>query len=181
MAGFDWTISVGALIQTAAFLVAAIGLIYNAVTTTRAAREKRILHLVEAQNTFYNDDAMLEAYYLIEYGSFSYEADFHGSDLEKKVDRLLVHFENIAWLYQTKVVTIDELDAVAYNYLVIYQDEDIQRYFAVLDKWYARRGITEKPFATFREVGAVIEARRYGSDEVESLPKKNKETVMSDS
>jgi hypothetical protein len=163
MLKFDPTITIGALIQTAAFLVAAFGLIFNALETRRAARQRRILQLVDLQHQFYSDEVMLDAYYLIEYGMFNYDEDFHGSDLEKKIDRLLIHFENIAGLFEAKVVTISELDTVAYNYLVIYQNTEIQKYFAWLDEWYQRRGMKEKPFATFRDVGAVVEQRRFKS------------------
>src|SRR5258706_5517468 len=98
MLKFDPTITIGSLIQTAAFLVAALGLIFNALETRRAARQRRILQLIDLQHQFYSDEAMLDAYYLIEYGIFSYNQDFHGSDLEKKIYRLLIHFENIAGL-----------------------------------------------------------------------------------
>src|SRR5262245_12760877 len=119
---FDPTINIGSLIQTAALLVAALGLIFNALVTRRAARERRIQQLVDLQHQFYSDASMLDAYYMIEYGAFKYDVGFHGSDLEKKIDRLLVHFENIASLFEAKVVSLDELDIVAYNYLVIYQN-----------------------------------------------------------
>lgn len=158
---FDPTITIGALIQTAALLVAAAGLIFNALVTRRAARERRIQQLVQLQHQFYSDESMLDAYYLIEYGSFEYDDNFHGSDLEKKIDRLLVHFENIASLFDAKVVSLKELDIVAYNYLMIYQNREVKRYFEWLDSWYKMRGIKERPFDTFRTVGAVVEKRRY--------------------
>jgi hypothetical protein len=160
---FDPTITIGSLIQTAALLVAALGLIFNALVTRRAARERRIQQLVDLQCQFYSDAALLDAYYLIEYGGFEYDAAFHTSELEKKIDRLLVHFENIASLFEAKVVSLDELDIVAYNYLVIYQNPEIQQYFHWLDSWYKTRGIKERPFDTFRKVGATVEKRRYKS------------------
>jgi len=158
---FDPTITIGALLQTGALLVAALGLIFNALVTRRAARERRIQQLVDLQHQFYSDESMLDAYYLLEYGDFSYDDTFHGSELEKQIDHLLVHFENIASLFQAKVVSIAELDIVAYNYLVIYQNPQIQRYFGWLDIWHDNRGIKERPFDTFRSVGAIVEKRRY--------------------
>lgn len=158
---FDPTINIGSIIQTAAFLIAALGLIFNALVTRRAARERRIQQLVDLQHQFYSGASMLDAYYLIEYGEFKFDTDFHGSDREKKIDRLLVHFENIASLFQAKVVSLAELDIVAYNYLVIYQDPEINRYFEWLDSWYKIRGMRERPFDTFRSVGAIVETRRY--------------------
>jgi len=158
---FEPTLTISALIQAAALLVAALGFAFNAWETRRATRQRRIQQLVYLQHQFYSDAAMLDAYYLIEYGRFSYVADFHGSELEKKVDRLLVHFENIASLFQAKVVSISELDVVAYNYLVIYQNNEVQAYFEWLDSWYERRGMKEKPFESFRAVGALVEQRRF--------------------
>ncbi len=161
MLKFEPTITIGALIQAAALLVAALGLAFNALETRRATHQRRIQQLVDLQHKFYSDAEMLDAYYLIEYGDFTYDVNFHGSDLEKKIDRLLVHFENIATLFQAKVVSLSELDIVAYNYLVIYQNAQIQEYFSWLDTWYERRGIKEKPFEIFRAVGAVVEERRF--------------------
>lgn len=136
MLKFDTTVTIDALIQTAALLIAAMGLLFSAVETRRATRQRRIQQLVNLQHQFYSDEAMLETYYLIEYGDFIYTDNFHGSDLERKIDRLVVHFENIANLFQAKVVSLSELDIVAYNYLVIYQNVEMQNYFSWLDSWY---------------------------------------------
>jgi len=157
---FDPTITIGALLQTAGLLVAALGLIFNALVTRRAARERRIQQLVDLQRQFYSDESMVDAYYLIQYGRFTYDAAFHGSDLEKQIDRLLVHFENIASLFEAKVVSIAELDIIAHRYLVIYQNPEIQRYFEWLDSLYKERGIEARLFDTFRKVGAIVEKRR---------------------
>ena len=161
MLTFEPKATVGDLIQAVALLVAAGGLILTAIETRRSARQRRVQQIVELQHQFYSDADLMDAYYLIEYGEFEYDGNFHGSKLEKSMDRLLVHFESIASLYEAKVVSARELDIVAYNYLVIYQNRGIQQYFDWLDSWYKTRGIKEQPFGTFRAVGAVVERRRF--------------------
>ena len=81
---FEPTLTISALIQAVALLVTALGLAFNALETRGATRQRRIQQLVDLQHQFYSDAAMLDAYYLIEYGRFSYDADFHGSELEKR-------------------------------------------------------------------------------------------------
>ena len=46
---------------------------------------------------------MMEIYYKIEYGEFEYDENFHQSDEEKKLDKLLGFFENIAKLYLMRI------------------------------------------------------------------------------
>lgn len=154
-------ITTGDLIQAAALLVAALGLVLTALETRRSARQRRVQQIVDLQSKFYGDPDLMEAYYSIEYDRFVYDESFHGSELEKKVDRLLVHFENIGGLFQEGVVSLRELDFVSYNYLMIYQNEQVKRYLEWLDQWYLERGMKEVPFCSFREVGASLEKRKY--------------------
>lgn len=161
MVVFKNEISIGDLIQFSGLLIATGGLALTALQTSRANRLSRAQQVIDLQGRFLADRNLVDTYYLIEYQQFAYDKDFHGSELEKRTDRLLQCFENIAMLFEANVIALSDLDAVAYNYLMIYQDQHIQRYFEWLDTWYQQRGMNEIPFGVFRKVGALLEKRRF--------------------
>jgi hypothetical protein len=103
------------------------------------------------------DSDVLEIYYKIEYGEFRYDNEFHRSEEEIKLDKLIDMYDNIAKLYQLGNFTLQDLSYVAYRYLRVYQDEDVRRYLSFLDGWYIQRGMKVKPFFAFREVGQILE------------------------
>ena len=158
---FKNELTVGDLIQAIAVLLAAAGLVFSALQTKRANRQSRAQQVIDLHGRFLDDPALVDAYYKIEYQEFEYGDGFHGSELEKHVDRLLQCFENMATLVDAGVLEASDLDPVAYHYLVIYQDAGVQRYFQWLDEWYVQRGMDETPFGVFRKVGVQLEIRRY--------------------
>jgi hypothetical protein len=57
--------------------------------------------------------------------------------------------------------TLEDMDYVAYNYLVVYQDSSVRSYLTFLDEWYKERGMEVKPYSSFRRVGRVLEGEYY--------------------
>ena len=154
-------ITIGDLIQALALIVASVGLFLNLVQMKAANKQKRAEHIVNLHNQFSLDKDVLDIYYKIEYGRFDYAPEkFHGSDEEKQLDKLLDVFDNIAKLYLLDNFTLKDLDYVAYNYLVVFQDASVTEYLKFLDNWYAERGMKVKPYFAFRSVGQILE-REY--------------------
>jgi hypothetical protein len=161
-------ISIGDLIQALAFIIAAVGLFLNLAQMKAANRQKRAEFIINLHNQFSLDKDVLDIYYKIEYGEFTYEPEeFHSSDEEKKLDKLLDVFDNIAKLYLLNNFTLGDLDYVAYNYLVIYQDESVKKYFGFLDKWYVERGVKVKPYSAFRNVGNTLEEKYFDNEQLQ--------------
>jgi hypothetical protein len=155
-------VTVGDLIQACALIFAAIGLFLNLAQMKAANRQKRAEYIISLHNQFSLDEDVLDIYYKIEYGRFVYEQQaFHGSDEEKKLDKLLDVYDNIAKLYLLKNFTIRDLNYVAYSYLVVYQDQAIKTYLSFLDKWYVERGMKVKPYEAFRIVGDILEGKYF--------------------
>lgn len=153
--------TIGDLIQASALLIAAAGLVLTAVQTRRSNSQRRVEDVLRLERELFDRAALEEAYYLVEYGNFTYDEAFHGSELEKSIDSLLRGFDKIAILLEKGAITLDEVSLVTYHYLVLYQDSEIQKYFAFLDQWYPRRGIEEKPFGAFRRVGSILEKSKF--------------------
>ncbi len=56
--------------------------------------QNRIEYIVKLYNEFVNDENMIKMYYKLEYSEFIYNDNFHGSEEEKKLDKLLGYFSN---------------------------------------------------------------------------------------
>lgn len=106
----------------------------------------------------------IDIYYKIEYGKFDYNEEFHESSEEKRLDKLLGFFENIAKLYIMKNITLDDLRYFAYEFLVIYQDNSVKQYIRFLEQWFSRRGIKIKPYEAFQKVGKILEKEVYNHE-----------------
>ena len=144
-----------------ATIFASIGLFFTAFQIRASTQQKRAQYVSDFLKSFWSDQAILEAYYLIEYSKFHYPEDFHGSDLEKKVDRLLECLGSFAKLHRAGLLPFEDLSLVRYEYLVVYQNEGIRKYIQVLDEWYKTRCIEARPFDEFRIVGEALEKRYY--------------------
>lgn len=107
---------------------------------------------------------MNKIYYEIEYGKFEYDVAFHQSEKEIPLDNLLEHYESIAKLYLLSNFTLEDLQYLSYNYLIVYQNESVQKYLTFLDKWYEDRGMKVKPYYDFRVVGKILEKKYFDTE-----------------
>ena len=154
-------------IKIVAVLLAAIGLIMNAIQLGRATRQRRIEQVTEILWKLYDDEDLREIYYKIEYNEFEYEqSNFHGSDIERKLDKLLALMDSIAKLTAMGLIKKNDLELISYEYLAIYQNRSINQYFNFLDNWAKNgRGLKRTPFDDFRRIGKILEKqskrRRY--------------------
>jgi hypothetical protein len=158
-------------IATALTFAAAAWQLYESNRQTKkAAIQKRSEYIIDLYDKFVNDDDMIEVYYSIEYLEFSYnpterfpnqdfnwDPNFHGTDTEKKLDKLLGHFSNIGRLFCSKILTNDDLQFLKYEFLIIYQNENIKAYLTFLDNWFRVRKIMDKKFAYFRTAAEILE------------------------
>ena len=106
---------------------------------------------------------MMSMYYEIEYGKFHYDGSFHQSDKEKKLDKLLGCFENVAKLWHMDNLTLEDVRIVAYEYIIVYQYSAVQEYLSFLDNWFSKRGIRVKPYASFRKLGKRLQQEYFGA------------------
>ena len=123
----------------------------------KSAIQKRSEYIIDLYNTFVNDKDMVDIYYKLEYSDFKYDGSFHGSDTEKKLDKLLGHFSNIGRLYYANILTREDLKFLEYEFLVIFQNKNIKSYLAFLDNWFKVRGIKDQKFDYFRQTGQLLE------------------------
>jgi hypothetical protein len=158
---FKNEVTVGDILTLLGLLVASIGLFFTWLSMRRGNRQARAQFLIDLLNQYRSDADLLSMYYEIEYGEFAYDGNFHTSEKEKKLDKLLGYFENIAKLWRMGNITVDDVQIVAYEIIVLYQDNAVKEYLAFLDEWFAERGIKARPYAAFRDLGEVLQQRFY--------------------
>ena len=149
------------IIQSAIASLAAVGLFLNLLHLKTARRRKSAEFFLGFTQQYSTDSDILDARYLIEYNRFEFDERFSGSRIEKSVDKLLAYYDTVSRLVLMKQLKIEDLKSLAYGILVVYQNDEIKRYFDFLDDWYSRRGLATKPFESFRKIAEEVKARFY--------------------
>ena len=91
-----------------------------------------------------------DAPYLIEYGRFEYGPEFHGSDLEPKVDQLLSFLDLVCGFRRSGVFSRDQFARFEYEADRVWHNSEVQKYIAGLSRWYEQAGQSSPPFANLR-------------------------------
>jgi hypothetical protein len=115
-------------------------------------RTHRAQFLNDLYSKLVSDGDIGEAYYLIEYGKFEYGPDFHGSELEPKVDRLLGFVDLVAELHLQGVISRREMAFFDYRFRRLFSDAGVRAYLTFLAAFYERTGTHRDPFSSFQTV-----------------------------
>jgi hypothetical protein len=134
-------------------ILAFIGLMLNYFQMKKEFNKQKAEFLNNIFTEFYSDKDIKEAFYLIEYGEFNYDSgNFHGSELEKKIDKLLFYFDKIGKLYKMNVLTMKEISVLEYEMSRVLKNRQIKNYCEFLDKWYQKNNIDKRAFNNYREL-----------------------------
>lgn len=150
MAAYETIQTIANVATAMTFAAAAWQLWESNQQVKQSAIQKRSEYVIDLYNTFINDKEMISIYYDIEYNKFLYANTFHGSILEKQLDKLLGHFSNIGRLYLLGILTKDDLRFFEYEFLVIHGNKNVQAYLRFLDDWFKAQNINGKKFESFR-------------------------------
>jgi hypothetical protein len=84
------SISIAHAINAILLLMAVVGirLTYRQIRETRLIQKATFFK--DLYTTLYGDSEVRDAFYRVEYGEFTYDDNFHGSEREKVMDRLLL-------------------------------------------------------------------------------------------
>lgn len=123
--------------------------------TLKLKKHKRINMVLQLCEQFYHDNEMLATYYNLEYNRFIFKPEsFKNSEDEKKINKLLSFFSNIAKLYNNGIIDDNAFDFIKYEFRIIYSSEAIQAYFKTLDACKS----SSLKYDVFRQVGKKITA-----------------------
>lgn len=94
--------------EFASIVIGFIGLYIAISEYRRSNRIKRATYIDQLTERLKSDKEIRDMIYDFQYGDFHYTEEFHGSDLEKKVDKTLQYFSYICYLKEKKIITNDE-------------------------------------------------------------------------
>ena len=116
------------LISVLAVAVSAIFALMQWLGSLRVSRAKMVKKLLDAIRS---KPDIREAWYYLEYHEEDewYNDDFHGSDLEKKMDCLLSHMNYICYLIESKILTKKEAELFQYQIRSVSTNNGLQCYF----------------------------------------------------
>jgi hypothetical protein len=137
-------------------LITTAGVVAAFLQIRTGSRAQRAVFLKDLYMQLRTDPEIVKAFYLIEYSEFRYDADFHGSDDEPRIDRLLTLVDLICELHAQSVITKREMAFFEYQFRRIANDKEIVKYLTFLQAFYARNGLDRKPFSAFRAYAAAL-------------------------
>lgn len=123
----------------------------------KANIQNRSQFIIELLSLRTSDQDVLGLLYKIEYQDWKFdEQQFPLSKDEQVLDKLLYFFEQVSILYEIGTITRNDLRLVEYDFLRVFTDEEVQKYFAFLDQTPHGLPTKEADFSTFRKVSDVL-------------------------
>lgn len=155
----EWFKVLIVLILAISVLIASFAFILNlkqSFLNNKVARSKIIS---DTLHSFMDDETIQKAFYEIEYGKFQYKSNFHGSDEEKEIDKLLRHYSNLALMWKNGLLTLKDIYPIQYYIMRICQNSEINKYFDFMKRWTKTAKISSHPFLTLEELGKEIKKK----------------------
>lgn len=147
-----------AAIPVFAAVFAGFGLWLSVIQSRKSNAQVRAKLVAECLQRFCDDRDMQDVFYDIEYAHFMYEeVDFHGTELERKVDKLLLHFSSVALAWRAGLLRVGDLKPLQYIVRRILRDDGIQSYLQFVFEWSSRTNLGEHPFVALAMMGETIE------------------------
>ncbi len=146
---FKNEISVGDIVNIALFILALIGLLFTYRQIKENFKTQKATFFKDLYSIMYTDTSIAKAFYALEYGKFKYDNNFHGSDSEGEIDRLLSFANLVCDLYFQQILTEREMRFFKYRFLRIFTNTDIQNYLKFLTPFYSGVDSGTKPYNGF--------------------------------
>jgi len=147
-----------ALVPTVSAVFAAAGLLLNVLQSRRSNKQARATLVAKFLSDFADDEDMQKIFYDIEYSKFRYDDDFHESESERRLDKLLVHFSNLALAWKSGLLKDDDINPVQYYARRLLRDADVGEYLRFVEVWAADAKLGGHPYQALKSMGKVLGA-----------------------
>ena len=148
--GFRAGFGVGDIVNALVFGSAVVGLFLTWVQIRRNALTQKAIFFKDLYGSIHADPAMSKAFLKIEYSEFRYGPEFHHSEEEVEIDKLLHHCDLICALHLRKLISDKEMSYFEYDFRRIYTNREIRSYFEFLDEFLERLGVKTRSFDSFQ-------------------------------
>lgn len=135
---------------------AAIGLLLNVYQSRRTNAQARAALVAACLKGFAEDEEIHSAFYAIEYPEFKYGPAFHRSDEERRVDKLLGHFANLALAWQSGLLTTKDVRPVQYYLCRVMDNSEVQKYLNFIAGWSKKATDGEHPYAVLSKMTSAL-------------------------
>ena len=125
---------------------AALALILNFIQSCRTNAQARAALVAGCLKGFTDDKDIQNAFYAIEYGTFSYGPAFHNSVQEREIDKLLRHFANLALSWKAGLLSTEDVRPVRYYVLRVMRNAEIGRYMQFISGWSKTAALGLHPY-----------------------------------
>jgi hypothetical protein len=146
------------LIPMVSLTIAALAFSLNVCQTRLTNSLVRAKMVSDSLHIFMDDKTIQNVFYKIEYGKFKYNNDFHGSEEEKEVDKLLRHFSNLALMWKNELLSIKDIHPIQYFILRTVNNSEIQKYLSFIDNWSKTPDIGGHPYVVLRDLCNELES-----------------------
>lgn len=154
----DFTITIGDILSLIGILIAILLAFWQLSITNKQNRSEIILGMMDKHIA---DAETLQMLYMLEYGNFSFEPDkFPMSAEEKILDKLLYSFDQIAKLHELGILKKEDLSLIEYDYLRVFTNIEVQKYFKFLDSTPNGFAIDTIDFKSYRTLAKYLLERR---------------------
>ena len=151
-----WLQLVLIVVPAVSAMFAAAGLFLNFYQSRRTNAQARATLVATCLKGFTDDEEIQRAFYAIEYGEFSYGDDFHKSEREREVDKLLRHFANLALSWKGGLLTAEDIRPVQYYILRVMRNTEIAKYMQFMDSWTAKARLGQHPYAVLGDLSEAL-------------------------
>ena len=147
-------------------LATALGVGVAAHQLRRNARLASVSFVSEALTKFRADADMQAMFYAIEYGKFQFvPGEFHGTDTERQLDKLLGHFSTVALAWKGNVINPADLVIVRYYVLRIMTDTEVRAYVEkFLSEWTETAKVGKHPYTVLVELRDFLQKNSLDGD-----------------
>lgn len=156
MIEWSWEVSISDVFVVVSLIIAEVGLGLNYIQMKRNNKQKRAELLTDLYTQFSSDENMMDIMNKLESGEFKYDEEFHKSRDKDNLIRVLELFDHISKLYLMKVLKAEDLEILVYPFLILYKNEDVQRYIDDAERHLKEEGVNIEPLSNFIEVGRIM-------------------------
>ncbi len=150
------------IIPIISLFIAACAFIVNVRQTILGNRLTSAKIISDCLHTFMDDDMMHEAFYKIEYSKFQYDPNiFHGSLEERKIDKLLRHFSNIALMWEKDLLTLKDIYPIQYFILRSLNDPEVEKYLSFIESWSKASSTGAHPYNALTKLKNALTEKMY--------------------
>jgi len=119
----------------------------NFCQSRRTNAQARATIVANCLERFMDDKDMKEIFYRIDHSNFQYDPkNFEGEEIEKQLDKLLMHFSAAALAWQADLLKTRDLRPLQYFVGRVLRDKEVKNYLKDVFEYSSQENLGEHPY-----------------------------------